>query len=258
MEAGREAGFPCVVKPRFSHAWDGSRFLANRACAYVQHAGELESAVLSRRQDGQWPLIQAYVPGTGKGVFALCDDGRVVAWFAHERLRDVRPTGSGSSLRRAIALEPRLRDPAQRLLAELRWHGPAMVEFRDDGIANPWLMEVNGRFWTSLELAIQAGVDFPRLWLDVLNGQAVEAAGSYRTDVILRWLWGDMKRLMYVAAGRPSGYTGAFPSRPQGLREVFGGQPPGTRVEIWQRDDPWPAVGEWVQGAREILSVTRQ
>ncbi len=118
-------------------------------------------------------------------------------------------------------------------------------------------MEVNGRFWTSLELAIQAGVDFPRLWLDVLNNRPVQPNASYRTDVTLRWVWGDMKRLMYVMAGRPSGYTGAFPSRPQGVREVFGRQPAGTRAEIWQRDDPWPAVGEWVQGAREVLSVSR-
>src|SRR2546422_7527370 len=62
------------------------------------------------------------------------------------RSRDVRPAGSGSSLRRSIALDPRLQQPAERLLAEMRWHGPAMVEFRDDGQGEPWLMEVNGRF----------------------------------------------------------------------------------------------------------------
>ena len=257
LDAEREIGFPCVIKPRFSHAWEDGRFLPNRSCAYVRQPEDLERAVLSRRQGSHWPLMQAYVPGTGKGVFALCDRGRVVAWFAHERLRDVRPTGSGSSLRRAIELEPRLRAPSEALLAELEWHGPAMVEYRDDGVSDPSLMEVNGRFWTSLELAIQAGVDFPRLWLDVLNNRPVQPNASYRTDVTLRWVWGDMKRLMYVMAGRPSGYTGAFPSRPQGVREVFGRQPAGTRAEIWQRDDPWPAVGEWVQGAREVLSVSR-
>lgn len=255
---GREIGFPCVIKPRFSHAWDGERFLPNRSCGYVNGPEDLVEQAQSRRQGANWPLLQAYVPGGGKGVFALCDHGRAVAWFAHERIRDVRPTGSGSSVRRSILLEPRLREPAERLLAELTWHGPAMVEFRDDGINPPSLMEINGRFWTSLELAIQAGVDFPRLWLEVLNGRPVQSVEAYRADVTLRWIWGDMRRLLYVLAGRPRGYTGAFPTLPQGLREIFGPQPPGTRAEIFQRDDPWPAVAEWFQGARELISIGRR
>jgi predicted ATP-grasp superfamily ATP-dependent carboligase len=257
-DLGREIGFPCVVKPRFSNAWDGARFLPNRACAYVREPEELADQATDRRQGEDWPLLQSYVEGTGKGVFALCDRGRAVAWFAHERIRDVRPTGSGSSLRRSILLEPRLREPAERLLAELSWHGPAMVEFRDDGINPPWLMEVNGRFWTSLELAIQSGVDFPRLWLEILSDRPVQPVAPYRTNVTLRWIWGDMRRLLYLLAGRPRGYTGFFPTLSQGLREIFGPQPPGTRAEIYQRDDPWPAIAEWFQGARELMSVIRR
>jgi predicted ATP-grasp superfamily ATP-dependent carboligase len=89
---------------------------------------ELTAAVQARRQGAHWPIIQGFVPGQGKGVFALCDRGRAIAWFAHERLRDVRPSGS-SSLRRSAPLDPRLLAPAERLLNALKWHGPAMVEF---------------------------------------------------------------------------------------------------------------------------------
>jgi predicted ATP-grasp superfamily ATP-dependent carboligase len=256
-EAAPTVGYPCVIKPRFSFTWDGASFLPHHDCAHVAQPDQLDAEVLRRYQAGNWPLVQGYVPGVGKGVFALCDQGRVVAWFAHERLREVRPTGSGSSLRRAIPLDPRLREPAERILGELRWHGPAMVEFRDDGIHPPWLMEINGRFWTSLELAIQAGVDFPRLWLEILAERPVETISVYRTDVTLRWLWGDMKHLMFVLAGRPRGYTGPFPSLGRSLRDVLGPQPPGTRAEIWQRADPWPALAEWLQGAREILSTAK-
>src|SRR5256714_14872956 len=88
---------------------------------------------LTRRQGGHWPVIQRFVPGQGKGVFTVCDHGRPMAWFAHERLRDVRPSGSGSSLRRSVAVEPRLRSRAERLLEAMQWHGPAVVGVRDDG-----------------------------------------------------------------------------------------------------------------------------
>lgn len=255
--AAEELGFPLVVKSRTSNSWDGSRFQTEGAPTYVQDVAALETAVAAHRHGDQWPLIQQIVPGRGRGLFALCDRGTPVAWFAHERLRDVRPTGSGSSLRRAIPLAARLQEPAQRLVQQLRWHGPIMVEFRDDCVDPPCLMEINGRFWGSLELAIAAGVDFPRLWLDILDGKPAQAPAAYRPGTTVRWLWGDVKRFLYILAGAAQGYPGPFPTVWQGVRELLGRQPPGTRLETWRRDDRRPALGEWVQGCYELISRLR-
>src|SRR6266571_4103729 len=223
---------------------------SNAALACVR---SLDQAVLTRRQGRHWPVIQRFVAGQGKGVFTVCDLGRPVAWFAHERLRDIRPSGSGSSLRRSVPVDPRLRVRAERLLEAMRWHGPAMVEFRDDGVHPPWLMEVNGRFWGSLQLSIDAGCDFPRLWVDLLAGKPVAPPQEYRAGVTVRWLWGDVKRFLYIVAGPPRGYPGAYPSVARGLQELFGRQPAGTRLEVWDRRDKWPAVAEWVEGVRDVL-----
>jgi hypothetical protein len=251
--AADRVGFPCVIKPRFSNAWTGKAFLPDRGTCYVRGPAELEEAVVARLQGELWPLIQGFVPGEGKGVFALCDRGQPVAWFAHQRLRDVRPTGSGSSLRRSIALDPRLQEPAGRLLRELEWHGPAMVEFRDDGCQPPCLMEVNGRFWTSLQLGVEAGVDFPLLWVRLLRDGSVPPQDRYRVGVTLRWLLGDLKRFLFILAGPPEGFPGRFPTVGQGIREFLGPQPPGTRLEVWTRSDPRPALGELVGGLTEVL-----
>jgi len=251
--AAQEVGFPCVVKSRYSNAWDGSRFLADPGTTYVREPGELDAAIQQHRQGDHWPLIQGFVPGQGKGMFALFDGGRAVAWFAHERLRDVRPSGSGSSLRRSAPLDPRLLGPAERLLSAMTWHGPAMVEFRDDGVHDPVLMEVNGRFWGSLQLTVSAGADFPQWWVAILRGRTVDRRAGYATGLTVRWLWGDVKRFLYILAGAPAGYPGRYPTKAQGLRELFGRQPPGTRSEAWQPDDRWPALGEWVQGVAELL-----
>jgi len=252
--AAASLGFPCVIKPRWSNAWDGAAFLPDLGTTYANNGEDLERAVLARRQGDYWPLIQGFVPGTGKGVFALCDRGRAGAWFAHVSLRDVRPTGSGSSLRRSVRLDPRLREPAERLLSALQWHGPAMVEFRDDGVNPPCLMEINGRFWGSLQLGIAAGTDFPRLWVSILKGKAVEPTTDYVEGLTLRWLWGDVKRLLYILKGPPLGYPDSYPSLRQGIRELLGPQPAGTRLEVWHAGDPWPAVGEWVEGIRELVA----
>jgi len=252
--AAEELGYPCVVKPRFSNAWNGNGFAPDLGPVYVKDPADLNAAVQSRRQGEYWPLLQAYVVGRGTGMSVMCDRGRVLALFAHERLREVRPSGSGSSLRRSVLPDPQLLAWVERLVAKLQWHGPAMVEFRHDGTRPPWLMEVNGRFWGSLQLAIAAGVNFPLLWVRQLEGQATEfPPPAYDTDVTVRWLWGDVKRFLHIVRGAPRGYPGRYPTLWQGLKELVGRQPSGTRLEVWDRQDPLPGVGELVQGLRDLV-----
>ncbi len=216
VSAIEHMAFPCVIKPRWSNPWDGKEFLPTQTPTYANDPDQLLQILSTHGGETGWPLLQSFVPGQGKGVFALCNRGTVVAWFAHERLRDTKPTGSSSSLRRSIALDERLMEPARKLLADFKWHGPAMVEFRDSGIAPPSLMEVNGRFWGSLQLAIDSGVDFPALWVSILKGEAVEAVDSFKVGETLRWLSGDMKRLFFILRGAPTGYVGDFPSARSG------------------------------------------
>jgi predicted ATP-grasp superfamily ATP-dependent carboligase len=252
LSAADEVGFPCVVKPRWSNYLEDGSFQPSRGPTYVNDRETLKDAVVRCRQGNDWPLVQEFVPGQGKGIFALYDHGRTVALFGHERLRETRPTGSGSSLRRSVPLNPQLRESAERLLKDLNWHGPAMVEFKDDG-SRPRLMEINGRFWGSLQLGIDAGIDFPLLWVRILKGEPVEKITAYQENTALRWLLGDVKRLISVLGGSPAGYAGDFPSISHGLKELFGPQPQGTRLEAWRANDPLPAVGEWAGGVKESL-----
>jgi predicted ATP-grasp superfamily ATP-dependent carboligase len=70
------------------------------------------------------------------------------------------------------------------LLETLRWHGPAQVEFKidsRDGTAR--LMEVNGRFWGTLDLSIQAGINFP---LMVIDGD-IDPNFEYKVGLRYRW-----------------------------------------------------------------------
>jgi predicted ATP-grasp superfamily ATP-dependent carboligase len=252
-EAARALGYPCVVKPRYSYRWDGTRVHAPPHISIVTHPDQLPGAVSAGRVGEAFPLMQEVVVGHARGVFALCDDeGTVRAWFAHEAVRQVRPLGTASSMRRARRLEPRLRAPAQALLRAMLWYGPAMVEFLDDGNGDPCLMEVNGRFWNSLALAVAAGVDFPRLWVELLTGGSPATTERYREDVAMRWLWGDVKRALGAALIAPPGGQRSPPGAWQAAREVFRRSPPGTRLEMWESHDRWPAVGEWLEAAREI------
>ena len=86
---------------------------------------------------------------------------------------------------------------AQLLLDDLRWRGVAMVEFKvDRRDGQPRLMEINGRFWGSLQLAIDAGVDFPSILIDSFSGRVVAPSSPYRVGVRSRWFWGDVDALL--------------------------------------------------------------
>ena len=77
--AAEVVGFPCVVKARCSNVPTKTGFARDPGPGYAASHAELEDVVRARRQGEQWPLIQGWVAGQGKGVFALCDRGRVVA-----------------------------------------------------------------------------------------------------------------------------------------------------------------------------------
>ena len=257
-EAARAIGYPCIVKPRLNYRWDGDRVRAKGDVAFVTNAADLQNAVLDRRQGEQWPLIQSVATGVGKGVFALYNRGAPLAWFAHEALRRVRPLASPSCVRRSVALDPRLQEPAQALLGRMAWHGPAMVEFLDDGASQPCLMEVNGRFWNSLSLTVAAGADFPVTWLRVLAGERVSPGRGYREGVVMRWLWGDVKRTLgALLEPRSSAANDRSMGRGQAIRDLFR-HPAGAGWDGWQGDDPWPAVGEWVEAARDVRAWFRR
>jgi predicted ATP-grasp superfamily ATP-dependent carboligase len=96
-----------------------------------------------------------------------------------------------------VPVSPQAQLYAQALLDELRWQGVAMVEFKMDQASQTLkLMEINGRFWGSLQLAIDAGVDFPFLLLRTMADEPVEPIGTYRIGVKSRWFLGDLDALL--------------------------------------------------------------
>jgi predicted ATP-grasp superfamily ATP-dependent carboligase len=64
-----------------------------------------------------------------------------------------------------------------------------MVEWKVHPISNtPYLMEINPRFWGSLELSVRAGVNFPLLYTRAARGEKFDPVHNYRAGVICRWL----------------------------------------------------------------------
>ena len=138
-------------------------------------------------------LVQRYVKGTGYGVSMLFNQGQPRARFTHKRLREKTYTGGISTLR--ISTENReIEDAAEQILTHVKYHGVAMVEFKyDEKKKKGWLIEVNPRFWGSIGLAIQSGVDFPYLLYRMAVDGDVPPVMEYVNGVKVRWIMGDLQ-----------------------------------------------------------------
>ena len=147
-------------------------------------------------------LLQECIPGYGQGLFALYDKGKPLAFFAHRRLREKPPRGGVSVLSESIPVDPVLLSHARSLLDKAVWHGVAMVEFKVAEDGTPYLMEINTRFWGSLQLAIDAGVDFPCLLYQLACGGQPDQVTRYKTGNRLRWLLGDLDSLYLTLKDR--------------------------------------------------------
>ena len=238
--------YPIVLKPRSSEevSVDG-RVLSTGAPQYARNAAEFLAGYEEMNLRCSSILAQEFIAGSGAGYFALMHQGELRAEFAHRRLRDVRPTGSGSALRESVTPEARIREASLKILQALQWHGVAMVEFRQRADGTPVFLEVNGRFWNSLPLAIYAGVDFPGLLAEMAERGDIRPQSGYRVGVRCRWLLGDFRHVMEVWRGAPKGYPVKFPSR-LGALVSFLTPSAGTFHDNFSWTDPMPEVGDWL------------
>lgn len=197
-----EFSLPCVIKSSYACYFDGVE-MRKVSPVFVNEEKEFFEEYKRMAKIIPNPIIQEYIKGEGCGVFLLMDkEGRTKAAFMHKRIREIDPKGSASCFCKSSKLDERLLLYSESILKELGWWGPAMVEFkiREDGAA--FLMEVNPRFWGSLPLSIAAGVDFPWLFLLLLEGKEF-CLPAYKEGVKARYLRGELLHLLRVLKGHP-------------------------------------------------------
>lgn len=242
--------FPLVIKPHRSRVRSGDGWLFT-SVRYASSPRELV-ADLDKRHREEYPLLlQELVTGYGMGVFACFAGSKAVAWFSHRRLREKPPSGGVSVLCESIPMSPAAQRYTEALLTDLRWCGVAMAEFKVGADGTPRLMEINGRFWGSLQLAIDAGVDFPVLLLDQASGKTSTTPPPYRAGVKSRWLWGDVDSLLIGLRRGPQSCGGR--GRLTQVADFLNLWSPGLSYENPRLSDLRP----WLEETAQWMSMRR-
>ncbi|MGA9407803.1 MAG: hypothetical protein WBW71_11795, partial [Bacteroidota bacterium] len=229
-------GFPIIIKGR-NESGQGIVATAHNIDELRSHFQKLITKFSLTQET--YPILQEFVPGWGCGFFAMYDEGKCKREFMHRRIREYPPTGGVSCCAKSF-YDARLSEYGKKLLDALHWHGVAMVEFRFDRRINDYrLIEINAKFWGSLDLALAAGADFPGDYVKIASGQAVEFSNRYK-NITYQWLLsGD---LMY-GLRRPL----KMPSI------IFTAVNPFVRKDFLRLDDPFVLFMKIIKLLREIV-----
>ena len=193
---------------------------------------EAASRVAQIRDSGGEPLLQEFVPGRLMAYSAVTDtNGKPIA--ESQQIADATwPRGAGISARaHTVPIDRELSGRAARLLQRLGWFGLVQLQFvlADDHRA--WLIDFNGRLYSSLGLAVRAGANLPAVWASLATGRAVGAGGNAIAGVRYQWLEGDVRRA--AARDRRELPAGLLDCARYARGAVHG---------YWNTRDPLPAV----------------
>jgi predicted ATP-grasp superfamily ATP-dependent carboligase len=143
---------PVMIKP----VWG----VGGRGVRRIDDAADLDAALSEAVEAGETLLIQDYIEGEDDCLTALFHKGALKASAAYRNLSQY-PRGAGAGVLRETVSEHPFLPTTEALFGSLAWTGVAEVDFRWNGNGDPYLIEVNPRFWAGLFHTVESGVDFP-------------------------------------------------------------------------------------------------
>jgi predicted ATP-grasp superfamily ATP-dependent carboligase len=159
----------------------GRTAVRRRVAEIHAYGGESELQMFHRGPLVAYAAVRA---GSGAGIVADC----------FQRASRIWPTDAGASCR-AVTI-PADQDLARRaavLLDALDWFGLAELQFIvDDG--TPRLIDLNGRFYGSLSLAVAAGANLPAVWAGLAVDDVPAVPVRARPGVRYQWGSADLRR----------------------------------------------------------------
>ncbi len=242
--------FPWVIKP----ARRETRIEEMKSCS-LRTAEEVATKFPRGRVFTPPILVQEYCAGAGVGVEMLLHGGQCMTIFQHRRLKEFPYSGGASVIAVAEEPNPCLIESSVALLQALRWQGVAMVEYKVSPEGRAVLMEINGRYWGTIALAISAGIDFPLYQWQLAHGERPEIPKAYAVGTKWRWSMGYLHRLYdLLDLGRRSASARAvLGADVRQLLEDFSPSIPDATLKL---SDPMPSVVELLLTMRDFASYT--
>jgi hypothetical protein len=242
LAAGRELGFPLLVKPRTSLV--GPR--GGRRQQTGLRADDPLQLLRVATTVGLPCLVQQLVAGGSVYSFGGVFAGRALLGSCFARYRRTWPPVVGSAAcAETLPVPEGLAEQVAEIVSRLGWEGVFELEFvgRDGPLRT---IDFNPRLYGSLALAVAAGANLPALWCDQLLGRPTEPAVA-RAGYRYRWEEAELRFVLSrLAHGRVAEAASVLRPHRHTVHAVF------------RARDPLPLVADALRVPRRTLSKARQ
>ena len=233
---------PMLIRPRISSG--------SRGITYVDSPEKFDDAYYQVKREYGEPMIQEYISHNG-GHYSIGtlfnDNSEPIAVHTYKETKQY-PISGGPAVNAISVKKEKWVDDMLQILREVGWKGPAHIDVLYDLSSNtPKLLEVNPRFWMTLNLSIRSGVDFPYLLYKLANGEMVEPVKSYQVGVKYRWVLPN--EILWLLQ---------TPNKIKGIKEFFNFRKDNTCYGVLSFKDPMPIIGTILQGFYFILNSNRR
>jgi predicted ATP-grasp superfamily ATP-dependent carboligase len=174
--------FPLLIKPRKSGGSRGQYLIKSRA-ELVRTLG-----IIDKYRENY--IAQEWILGK---VRNLCTFGTIFdknskpkAFFTARRLSVMRSKHINQGITTYLVSEriPELIELSIKFLKEINWQGIAELEYKFDERDSKFkLLEINPRIWSWTKLPAACGVDFAKIYYELLCGKNVSPVFEFRTGV---------------------------------------------------------------------------
>ncbi len=236
-ERTRNVGYPAFVKVPTS---SGSLGIRKVSC-HDEAVRAFDDMILRYKitEPGLLPILQEFVGGKDYCSTFLFDHGEYRASMTYHNVVEF-PKGKGVGVLRETVKADVLEDIGRKLLEQFNWNGVCQVDFRWDGVSEPWLIEVNPRFWGGLAQSIASGWEFPVWMYDLAIKEHIELQQPQKINLrtVNRTLMAVRIVQDLFAVSDPIGIAGRIKDVAKLIKESR-----GAVNEYFWWSDPFPIVG---------------
>jgi predicted ATP-grasp superfamily ATP-dependent carboligase len=204
--------YPALVKPA-SHAEGFYRAaLVHDAQSALEYAQAIASA-------GGRPLIQERIEGSLIAIAFVADRESRLVTVSQQRAELTWPRGVGVTARGVTERPDRaLIEKVSALVAHMHWWGLAQVQFLRGADGVERVIDFNGRYYGSMALAINAGVNHPAAWARTALKMPVPPM-SQRDGIRYQWLTRDLRAS--AMSGHPGQLARALACVPRSAHSLY-------------------------------------
>lgn len=218
--------FPVIIKPVDSSG--------SRGMKVVQLREDFEQAYKNVNEEYPFPIVQEYINISKKIDICLIynKQSQLRGCFAQRELRNY-PDPIGPSTIQESIIHEKAKTLALKFMDGLDWQGVAELEFVVEMGSNDVIfMEINPRFWASLELAVLSGVDFPYMYYLIATTGDCDEVTEYKIGKRAKWSFPGEALAFFEAKKK----FGADPS-------FFCGKGKAAVDDTLRWNDPMPLLG---------------